>query len=1154
MLDRLSDAAPGAASGVIGALRSQLAGLVAAWTQSQRLYNLEGDAAVSELMVERFTLVEPISEPFVLQLTVLTLDARLSLQALQLKRITLTTRLSDGSVKKHSGLIASAKHLGSDGGFLRLQLTVKPWIAFLAHGSHSRAWQQKTVPQILGDVFSTYSQHAAWRFGEVGADGSTEDLDAFLSQGPNAGVLDYCAQYRESDLAFVQRLLASVGLGWRVEESEDAPSGHTLVVFADSARWPENASSASALGGAGIKFHRSAATEEQDSIQAFGGQRSLNPAATAVLQWDYLQKRAVSALVPTHHQFGAAPVQDMAAWLESYQCSGAVADGGSCTSAQLQHLATLGQQAHEMRNKSWLARSSVRSLRAGQWFKLKNSTLDALAELKGEADLEFSVHSVHSLGINNLPKELSEQIAHAMANAPAMNFDWLGEPTSQHGQPDPLTELLASLADDPELAAKAAETGYANRFEACRRAIPWRPLYIKKPTALGLQSAIVVGPGGSTTPQGADELYTDALGRIKVQFHWQASPHADPRPDNRSSCWVRVAQHWAGAGMGQQFIPRIGQEVLIQFLNNDIDRPVCIDAVYNGKGEGGLARTPGGQPGESDASVFSQSSDHRPSGQGNLVGGHSPAWHGGAPGAATPGAKAQNNQAALSGVKSKEFGGEGFNQLVFDDTPGQLRVQLASTQHASQLNLGHLIHQADNHRGSFRGQGFELRTDAYGAIRATQGVLITSYGARESDPAGDNAPGMALLKQAMSLADSFSQAARTHQSTQLASAIGTTKASQSSLSDKLAPMKALHQAASGMVSQVSLSAALSDAANKSTQAENGKLPHSTDPIVAITAKAGLGVVAGQDIQFASGEAISWQAGQDIHVAGGNQLRVNTGQSIGILAGAVQPGEGAKGKGLTMIAGQGPVQMQAQAGQAEVAAKNLINIQSANSHIDWAAAKKITLQTAGGAQIVIDANGITTQCPGKITVKAATKSFVGPGNENYRLPDLPFSELKEKAKIGITIANLAGPAGSGMAGVPWVIARLDRAAALAPDESIGRVARLHPQARKEVFFSGQTDASGKVDLSEDQQKELWKRVSEYPGLVFLIHGSQAIELRKHAIGNPEAIGMQEERILQASNYATRWREEDDLEQAELRRWMQADFGGGLFGKPKQESDI
>jgi len=994
MNDRLSDA--------VTRVQSQLAGLIASWTQSKRLYNLEGDGPVNDLMVEQFSLVDRISEPFVLQLTVLTLDAQLSPQALQLQRATLTARLSDGSLKKHSGLVTSARQLGSDGGFQRLQLTVQPWIALLAHGSHSRVWQQKTVPQILDDVFGTYSSHAAWRFGEVAPDGSSEDLAAFLALGPNAGVLDYCCQYRESDLAFVQRLLASVGLGWRVEESDEAASGHTLVIFADSSRWPENPSSASAIGGAGLKFHRSAATEEQDTIQAFGGQRSLNPAATAILQWDYAQKSAVSSLVPSHHQFGAQPVQDMAAWLESYQPQGATADTGSCTPAQLQHLATLGQQAHEFRNKTWLARSSVRSLRAGQWFKLKGSTLDALSELgKGDSNLEFTVHSVQALGINNLPKELSDRIAHGIANAPAIDFGWLdGE-----SRPDASAELLDALSHDPELAAKVAETGYANRFEACRRAIPWRPAYLPKPTALGLQTAIVVGPTGNATPNGADELYMDAMGRIKVQFHWQSAAYADSRDDNRSSCWVRVAQRWAGAGMGQQFVPRIGQEVLLQFLNNDIDRPVCIGAVYNGPGEGGLARTPGGRPGEADTSAYSESSDHRPSAQGNLMGsgagGHAPAWHGGAAGAATTDAKAQNNAAALSGVKSKEFGGEGFNQLVFDDTPGQLRVQLASTQHASQLNMGYLIHQADNHRGSFRGQGFELRTDAYGAIRATQGLLISSYGTGLSDPAGDNAPGMALLKQAMTLADSFSQAAKTHQTTTLASAIGTTKASTSALSDQAAPMKALYQAASGTVSQSALDNAISDANNRSTQAGNGKLPHTTDPIVAISAKAGLAVVAGQDIQFASGEAISWQAGQDLHIASGNQLRVNTGQSIGILAGAVQAGDGAKGKGLTMIAGQGPVQMQAQAGQAQVAAKGLINVQSANAHIDWAAAKKITLATSGGASIVIDGKGITTQCPGKITVKAAQKSFVGPGRESYPVPLMPKGTLQLKKRRPIS---------------------------------------------------------------------------------------------------------------------------------------------------------
>jgi len=1007
MLDRLSDATQGAASSLIGAAQAQFASLLAGWTSAQRLFTLEGEGPISELMVERFSAVDAISEPFQLCLSTLSLNAYIQPQALLGQRVTLNATLSDGSRSKRSGLVFQAAQGPADGGMVRYQLTVQPWAAMLAHGSHSRVWQDKSITQIIDDVLGadSYRSHAAWQWGEAAEDGSTEDLRAFLAQGPNAGMRSYCVQYRETDLAFVQRLLAQEGLGWRVEESDKAPSGHQLVFFADSMRWPQNITSKAKLGGAGIRFHRGAAVEQQDAIQSFGGLRQLNPASTAILQWDYQGKRAVASEAPTAYDFGSKNIQDMASWLQHYELHGANADTGECTNSQAQHRATCHQQAFEARNKTWVARSTVRSLRAGQWFTLTQSTLDALGELgQTAADREFSVHTVQSLGINNLPKELSRQLAHTTRQE---------DPFAELNGTAPESTLLSALSEDPELAAQAAELGYANRFQAIRRVIPWRPMPVNQPTARGLQSAIVVGPNGNVTASGADELYTDAMGRIKVQFHWQGAPHADARDDNRNTCWVRVAQRWAGAGMGHQFIPRIGQEVLLQFIEGDIERPIVTGALYNGRGEAGLPATPGGAAGESDTSAYSQSSDHRPSAQGNLMGsgagGHAPAWHGGAPGTATTDAKAQNNAAALSGVKSKEFGGEGFNQLVFDDTPGQLRVQLASTQHASQLNMGYLIHQADNHRGSFRGQGFELRTDAYGAIRATQGLLISSYGTSLSDPAGDNAPGMALLKQAMTLADSFSQAAKTHQTTALASAIGTTKASTSALSDKAAPMKALYQAASGTVSQSALDNAVSDAGSKSTQAGNGKLPHTTDPIVAITAKAGLAVVAGQDIQFASGEAISWQAGQDLHIASGNQLRVNAGQSLGILAGAVQAGEGAKGKGLTMIAGQGPVQMQAQAGQAQVAAKGLINVQSANSHIDWAAAKKITLATSGGASIVIDGNGITTQCPGKITVKAAKKSFVGPESSPYGLPLMPQSVCVEcmlkAARAGVPFAAL-----------------------------------------------------------------------------------------------------------------------------------------------------
>jgi type VI secretion system secreted protein VgrG len=161
-----------------------------------------------------------------------------------------------------------------------------------------------------------------------------------------------------------------------------------------------------------------------------------------------------------------------------------------------------------------------------------------------------------------------------------------------------------------------------------------------------------------------------------------------------------------------------------------------------------------------------------------------PAWHGASPEGIESGGQA--NPAALTGWKTKEFNGSGHNPLVFDDTDQQLRVQLATTQHASQLNLGHLIHQArygkTRHRGSFRGLGFELRTDAYGTLRASQGLLISTYGTQQSEPAGDNAAGMALVGQFKAMAQSYSQAAQTHQTVQLASHIGSVKAAQSGLS------------------------------------------------------------------------------------------------------------------------------------------------------------------------------------------------------------------------------------------------------------------------------------------------------------------------------------------------------------------------------------
>jgi type VI secretion system secreted protein VgrG len=113
---------------------------------------------------------------------------------------------------------------------------------------------------------------------------------------------------------------------------------------------------------------------------------------------------------------------------------------------------------------------------------------------------------------------------------------------------------------------------YTNSFTCIPFDVPYRPaLATPKPLMGGTQTAIVVGPAG-------EEIYTDEHGRVKVQFHWDR----EGQYNESSSCWIRVAQLWAGAGWGGMYIPRIGHEVIIEFLEGDPDRPIIIGCVYHG--------------------------------------------------------------------------------------------------------------------------------------------------------------------------------------------------------------------------------------------------------------------------------------------------------------------------------------------------------------------------------------------------------------------------------------------------------------------------------------------------------------------------------------------------------------------------------------------
>ena len=112
---------------------------------------------------------------------------------------------------------------------------------------------------------------------------------------------------------------------------------------------------------------------------------------------------------------------------------------------------------------------------------------------------------------------------------------------------------------------------YANRFTCIPFATPYRPDRLTpRPVVHGLQPAVVVGESG-------EEIWVDKYGRIKVQFHWDR----EGKKNESSSCWLRVAQLWAGKQWGAIFIPRIGQEVIVDFLEGDPDQPIVIGSVYN---------------------------------------------------------------------------------------------------------------------------------------------------------------------------------------------------------------------------------------------------------------------------------------------------------------------------------------------------------------------------------------------------------------------------------------------------------------------------------------------------------------------------------------------------------------------------------------------
>jgi len=446
------------------------------FSQQGRILAVETPLGTDVLLLEGFSGTEGVSTPFRFTLDLLSEDPAIDPTALLREGVTITVELPDGSTRPFNGKISRFTQLGQAAVLHAYRAEMVPWLWFLGLSRDCRIFQKKTVLEVIEEVFADYPD----------ADYSVKCMSSYPPR-------EYCVQYRESDLAFVSRLMAEEGIFYFFEHSD---SGHKLIIADDPSSIPACAQE---------EVRVTTNPEEQitdDVITTLERELVAHTTSVALTDYDDLQ--------PSLNLMSSSSA---GSFEEVYDYPGKFTD-----TSEGERYARLRLEALSTRSESIRGTSQVRAFVSGHQFTLADYPV-------AEANKAYLLVSV------------------------------------QHNARD----LSYWGFDDGQ------GTEYSNQFECIPAAVPFRPPLLKeKPSVLGSQTAVVVGPSG-------EEIFTDPHGRVKVQFHWDR----EGRKDENSSCWVRVSHPWAGKAWGAVAIPRIGQEVIVDFLEGDPDRPIITGRVYN---------------------------------------------------------------------------------------------------------------------------------------------------------------------------------------------------------------------------------------------------------------------------------------------------------------------------------------------------------------------------------------------------------------------------------------------------------------------------------------------------------------------------------------------------------------------------------------------
>ena len=305
--------------------------------------------------------------------------------------------------------------------------------------------------------------------------------------------------------------------------------------------------------------------------------------------------------------------------------------------------------------------------------------------------------------------------------------------------------------------------------------------------------------------------------------------------------------------------------------------------------------------------------------------------------------------------KSKEHQGSGYNQMVMDDATGQNRVHLYSSNTNAQLHLGYLIEQTGNTRGSYLGSGFDLKSDAYGAVRAGQGLYVTTHPA-SSQPL-DVRQASSQLVNSESVLESMSDASTTHQA--------------ESLKDGHDALKSFTDATQNNVSG-------SSSGGKTAGGGTGNANAFKEPVMLFGSPSGIALSTQKSVHIASDAQTNLVSGQSTHIATGKSLIASVVEKLSLFV---------QNAGMKLFAAKGKVEIQAQSDNVEVTAQKSLKLLSATENIE-ASAKQEILLTSGGAYIRLKDGNIEIHAPGKVDIKGSQHSFAGPTSLSRSSPTLP----------------------------------------------------------------------------------------------------------------------------------------------------------------------